>query len=41
VPVTVFGYAIAGPAEREDAEEELNRVGLSYLAERWDLLLGE
>lgn len=38
VPVTVFGYPIAGPAEREDAEEELNRVGLSYLAERWDLL---
>jgi hypothetical protein len=35
--VLVFGYPIAGPVERVDAEEELNRVGLSYLAERWDL----
>jgi hypothetical protein len=32
--VLVFGYPIAGAAEGEDAEEELNRVGLSYLAER-------
>ncbi len=36
-PVTVFGYSIAAPADREDAEETLNRLGLSYLAERWTL----
>lgn len=39
VPVTVFGYPIAEPAERDEAEEQLNRLGLSYLAERWDLRL--
>jgi len=36
-PVTVFGYPIAEPTKREDAEETLNRLGLSYLAERWTL----
>jgi hypothetical protein len=39
VPVTVFGYPIADPAERDEAEEQLDRLGLSYLAERWNLRL--
>lgn len=39
VPVTVFGYPIAKPAEREEGEEQLDRLGLSYLAERWHLRL--
>ncbi len=36
-PVTVFGYPIAEPTDREDAEGSLDRLGLSYLAERWEL----
>jgi hypothetical protein len=36
-PVTVFGYPIAEPTDRDDAEESLDRIGLSYLAERWNL----
>ncbi len=36
-PVTVFGYPIAEPTDREDAEGSLDRLGLSYLAERWKL----
>jgi len=36
-PVTVFGYPIAQPTDRDEAEEILNRLGLSCLAERWNL----
>lgn len=39
VPVTVFGSELAASAAREEAEAELNRRGLSYLAERWTLQL--
>jgi hypothetical protein len=39
VPVTMFGYPIAASAAREAAEEELDRRGLRYLAERWTLQL--
>ncbi len=35
--VTVFGYPIADPTDREEAKESLDRLGLSYLAERWTL----
>lgn len=36
-PVTVFGYPITEPTDREGAEESLDRLGLSYLAEPWTL----
>jgi len=36
-PVTVFGYPIAEPTDRQNAEGSLDRLGLSYLAERWSL----
>lgn len=39
VPVTVFGYELAGPAQPDDAERVLDSLGLSYLAERWLLSL--
>lgn len=39
VPVTIFGYELAGPAEPDDAERVLDSLGLSYLAERWLLSL--
>jgi hypothetical protein len=39
VPVTVFGYPIAQSAPRGESEGELDRRGLSYLAERWVLRL--
>ena len=35
VPLTVFGYPLAGACELEDAEELLDRRGLAVLAERW------
>lgn len=34
-PRTVFGAPVGGVAEREDAEDWLVSVGLSYLAEPW------
>lgn len=41
VPVTVFGYPLAEPAARHEAAEQLDRLGLSYLAHRWDLRLAD
>lgn len=37
VPVTLFGYPLGEPAEREDAERVLAAYGLSCLAEPWEL----
>ena len=41
VPVTVFGYVLSDPADRDQAEHVLESVGLSYLAERWWLRLND
>lgn len=35
VPLTVFGYPLAGPCELDEAEDLLDRRGLAVLAERW------
>lgn len=40
-PVTVFGLAVDGALDRDDAERRLDEVGLSHLAERWLLDLPE
>jgi hypothetical protein len=34
-PLTVFGYPLAPPSERADAEEVLQRRGLAVLADPW------
>jgi hypothetical protein len=39
IPVTVFGYALGDPTDEYDAEQILEAVGLSYLADRWLLTL--
>jgi hypothetical protein len=39
VPVTVFGFALGGPGDAYDAQQVLEAVGLSYLADRWSLTL--
>lgn len=39
--LTVFGHPIGAAADREAAEERLHAVGMSYLAERWELRDGE
>ncbi|MDG6110262.1 hypothetical protein Daura_20610 [Dactylosporangium aurantiacum] len=39
VPVTVFGYAIGAPGDEYDAQQVLEAIGLSYLADRWSLTL--
>lgn len=36
-PLTLFGYPIAEAGDRVGAEEQLQAVGLSYLAEKWEL----
>jgi hypothetical protein len=36
-PVSVFGYPLAQPGDRYDAEARLEGLGLSYLAEPWVL----
>jgi hypothetical protein len=38
-PATVFGYLLGPPTSRQDAEQVLDSVGLSYLADRWLLRL--
>jgi hypothetical protein len=40
-PVTLFGYPLAGPLAVRDAERILTDVGLSYLADRWQLRLDD
>lgn len=40
-PLTVFGHPISGAADREAAEGRLHAVGMSYLAEKWELRDGE
>jgi hypothetical protein len=40
-PVTVFGFALAVPCARDEAERRLDEVGLSYLADRWLLDLDD
>ena len=35
VPVTLFGYPLAGPQAAEDAEALLEATGLSVLADPW------
>jgi hypothetical protein len=37
VPVTVFGYPLAGPSTISDAERVLDSMGLGYLADDWSL----
>lgn len=39
-PRTVFGHPIGQAEDRATAEEHLHAVGMSYLAERWELLEG-
>jgi hypothetical protein len=39
IPVTVFGYALGDPRDQYNAEQILESVGLSYLADRWLLTL--
>lgn len=39
-PCTVFGYPMGEATSRDEAEEVLQRTGLSYLAERWEVLEG-
>ncbi len=34
-PATVFGFPLDSPGSRDEAERQLDEVGLSYLAERW------
>lgn len=41
IPVTVFGYPLSEPTEVTAAMGTLDAVGLSYLAERWRLRLGD
>jgi hypothetical protein len=36
-PVSVFGYPLAEPGDRYDAEARFEGLGLSYLAEPWIL----
>ncbi|WP_109473663.1 hypothetical protein [Ornithinimicrobium cavernae] len=40
-PLTVFGHPIADVGDREAAEDRLHAVGMSYLAESWELREGE
>lgn len=40
-PLTVFGYPIAEASDRAEAEERLVSVGMSYLAEKWELRDGQ
>lgn len=35
VPLTVFGYPLAGSCDLEDAEQILEQRGLAVLADRW------
>src|SRR5215469_14903863 len=39
VPLTVFGYPLGDEADEHDAQQVLESVGLSYLADRWLLTL--
>lgn len=41
VPVTVFGYPLDEPCEPWAAENVLNDIGLSYLADHWTLQIPE
>lgn len=41
VPVTVFGYPLDEACEEWAAEQVLEEVGLSYLADRWQLTIPE
>ncbi|AIY02509.1 hypothetical protein ART_2910 [Arthrobacter sp. PAMC 25486] len=38
IPTTVFGHELAEPCHVDDAVEVLESTGLSYLADRWELL---
>lgn len=40
-PLTVFGHPIDVAGDRGDAEARLHAVGMSYLAERWELREGQ
>jgi hypothetical protein len=40
-PLTVFGHPLASEGEREAAEDRLHAVGMSYLAEKWELRQGQ
>ena len=39
IPVTVFGCPVGDPADEYDAQQVLESVGLSYLADQWLLTL--
>jgi hypothetical protein len=39
VPVTVFGYALGCAGDESEAQQVLDAIGLSYLADRWSLTL--
>lgn len=41
IPLTVFGHPLAPAGDRAGAEERLHAVGMSYLAEKWELRDGE
>jgi hypothetical protein len=41
VPVTLFGFALAGPGDVDDATALLETVGLSVLADPWELELSD
>ena len=36
-PLTVFGHPIADAGDRVDAEDRLHSVGISYVAEKWEV----
>lgn len=40
-PLTVFGHPLSGVGDHEAAEERLHAVGMSYLAEKWELRDGQ
>ncbi|MGO1972704.1 MAG: hypothetical protein ACTH2Q_07075 [Propionibacteriaceae bacterium] len=37
VPTTVFGHPVGAACDRDDAERHLRELGMSYLAETWEL----
>lgn len=39
-PLTVFGHPIAEAGDRVDAEARLHSVGMSYLAQKWEVCDG-
>ncbi|HLS44180.1 MAG TPA: hypothetical protein VK045_01985 [Ornithinicoccus sp.] len=40
-PLTVFGHPLSDGGDRAEAEDRLHGVGMSYLAEHWQLREGD